>query len=75
MSSIIKQKIGDKIYLYESISFRNEDSNPRNKRVIIGKIDCTTGNPIYKPEYIARMAVAGTPVEAPDTNLQFSVEG
>jgi transposase len=74
MSSIIKQKVGDKIYLYESVSYRNENGKPRNKRVPIGKIDVSTGNPIYKPEFLARMAEAGTPVEIADTNLQFSVE-
>lgn len=74
MSSIIKQKVGDKIYLYESISFRNEYGKPRNKRVPIGKIDDTTGNPVYKPEYLARMADAGTPIDIPATNLRFSVD-
>ena len=74
MSSIIRQKVGDKTYLYESIAYRNEDGKPRNKRKPIGKIDPTTGNPIYKPEYLARMAEAGTPIKMPDANLQFSVE-
>lgn len=73
MSSIIKQKVGDKIYLYESVSYRNENGRPRNKRVTIGKIDTATGNPIYKPEYLVRMAEAGTPIEILATNLQFSV--
>lgn len=74
MSSIIKQKVGDKVYLYESVSYRNENGKPRNKRIIIGKIDTSTGNPIYKPEYLARMAEAGTPIEILATNTQFSVE-
>ncbi|WP_088185746.1 hypothetical protein [Desulfosporosinus sp. FKA] len=56
LSSIIRQKVGNKIYLYESVSFRNADGKPRNKRVPIGKIDPLTGNPIYKPEHLADMA-------------------
>ena len=74
MTSIIRQKVGDKIYLYESVSFRNVDGKPRNKRVPIGKIDPATGNPVYKPEYLARMAKEGTPVEIPATNMTFSFE-
>ena len=74
MSSIIRQKVGDKIYLYESISYRNENGKPRNERIIIGKINPTTGNPIYKTEYIERMAESGTPLEILATSLQFSTE-
>lgn len=74
MTSIIRQKVGDKIYLYESVSFRNADGKPRNKRVPIGKIDPKTGNPVYKPEYLARMAEEGTPIEIPATSMIFSVE-
>ena len=39
MSSIVRQRVGDKIYIYESVSYRNEDGKPRNKRVSIGKVD------------------------------------
>lgn len=74
MSSIVKQKVGDKIYLYESISYRNENGKPRNTRVPIGKIDSLSGSTIYKPEYLARMADAGKPVEIPATKTLFSVE-
>ena len=73
MSSIVRQKVGDKIYLYESVSYRNDDGEPRNKRVPIGKIDSETGGPIYKPEYLARMVAAGTPIEIPATDLKFSI--
>ena len=74
MSSIIRQKVGDKIYLYESISYRNQQGQPRNRRVPIGKIDTATGNPIYKPEYLARMATADKLIEIPASNLEFSAE-
>jgi len=56
MSSIIRQRVGKYIYLYESTSYRNEEGKPRNKRTIIGKIDPQTGLPVYKPEYLERMA-------------------
>ncbi|MEW6616798.1 MAG: IS1634 family transposase [Thermodesulfobacteriota bacterium] len=74
MTSIIRQRVGDKIYLYESVSFRNADGKPRNKRVPIGKIDPKTGNPLYKPEYLERMAEKGTPIEIPATSLTFCIE-
>lgn len=72
MSSIVKQKVGDHIYLYESISFRNADGKPRNKRVPIGKIDPQTGLPVYKPDYLERMALDGTPIAISPTDAQFS---
>ena len=74
MSSIIRQKVGKYIYLYESVSYRNEEGKPRNKRITIGKIDPQTGLPIYKAEYLERMANAGTPIEIPQNQLSFSVD-
>lgn len=73
MSSIIQQKVGDKIYLYESVSYRNEEGKPRNTRVPIGKVDPLTGHPIYKPEYLARMADMGTPIDTSATDTMFSI--
>lgn len=72
MSSIVKQKVGEHIYLYESISFRNAEGKPRNKRIAIGKIDPKTGQPIYKPDYLARMELNDTPVELPPAENYFS---
>jgi transposase len=74
MSSIVRQKVGDKIYLYESVSYRDEHGKPRNKRVPIGKLDPKTGSPIYKPEYLERMAQSGTVIDIPATDIRFSVE-
>ena len=54
MSSIINQKVGKHTYLYESVSYRNEKKEPRNKRKIIGKIDPATGKPIFKTEFLER---------------------
>lgn len=74
MSSIIRQKVGDKIYLYESISYRNTEGKPRNKRVPIGKIDASTDQPIYKPDYLARMAASGAFVEMAATSQTFTTD-
>jgi transposase len=63
MSSIVRQKVGNNIYLYESVSYRNEEGKPRNKRKPIGKIDPLTGEAIYKPEYLKRMGLE-TPLES-----------
>ena len=74
MSSIVKQKVGDKVYLYESVSYRNEQGEPRNKRTPVGKIDPITGQPKYKPEYLERMAAEGHPVETVQSSALFTVE-
>ena len=74
MSSIVRQKVGGNTYLYESVSYRDEQGKPQNHRVSIGKIDKKTGLPVYKSEYIDRMAAAGTPVESADITPVFSVE-
>lgn len=73
MASIVRQKVGDKIYLYESTSFRNAEGKPRNKRVPIGKVDPATGHPVYKPEFLARMAASGAILEVAATQ-SFTVE-
>jgi transposase len=73
MSSIVRQKVGKHVYLYESISYRDAKGKPRNKRYPVGKIDPVTGNPIYKPEYLERMAGTGRPVSLPEQS-SFSVE-
>ena len=74
MSSIVKQKVGDKIYLYESTSYRNEGGQPRNKRKIVGKIDPVTGQSVYKPEYLERMATEGHPVLNAQIESSFTIK-
>ena len=63
MAAIVKQHIKGQVYLYESVSYRNENGQPRAHRKLIGKIDPDTGNPVYTDEYIQRMKANGTPVE------------
>jgi hypothetical protein len=72
MSSIIRQKVGDKIYLYESVSYRNGEGKPRNRRVPIGKIDPLTGQPSYKADYLARMMASGAFVEVAASTQTFT---
>lgn len=63
MTCISRQTVGKYTYLYESVSFRDQNGRPRNKKVSIGKIDPVTGKPVFKKEYLERMAAAGTPIE------------
>jgi hypothetical protein len=67
MAYILRQKVGNHVYLYEAVSYRNENGKPRSKRVPIGKLDAA-GQPVYKSEYIVRMARAGTPLSVPKNN-------
>ena len=73
MASEIQCKVGGHIYLYESVSYRNDEGQPRNKRTPIGKIDAQTGEKIYKPDYIARMKAQGKEIGNPDSHPQYSV--
>ena len=74
MASIIRQKVGNRTYLYESVSYRNADGKPRNRRVPIGKIDPASGQPVYKPDYLARMAASGAFAEAAASATTFTSE-
>ena len=64
MSSIVPVTVGKHTYLYESFSYRDAKGKPRNKRRTVGKLDPSTGRPIYKPEYVERMEKEGTPIDA-----------
>lgn len=72
MSSIVRQKVGRHTYLYESVSYRNKNGEPRNKRMPIGKIDPATGQPAYKPEYLERMADEGRAIKPASQDGPFS---
>ena len=74
MTSIVKVKVGKHTYLYESTSYRDSNGKPRNKRKPVGKLDPASGQPIYKPEYIERMAAKGNPVETVQTTASFTAE-
>jgi hypothetical protein len=64
MAYILRQKVGNHVYFYQAVSYRNKDGKPRSRRVPIGKLDAA-GQPVYKSEYIQRMAQAGTPLSLP----------
>ncbi len=74
MSSIVQQKVGSQTYLYESVSFRNSEGKPRNRRVLVGKVDKKSGLPVYKQEYIQRMRAQGVAIESAECEPVFSVE-
>ena len=72
MSVVIKETIKGHVYLYESKSYRDENGQPRSKRVMIGKIDPETGTPIYKREYLERMDTVGKPVDGGEYEKRYS---
>ena len=59
MSSIVRYKRGKHVYLYDSVSYRDMNGEPQNKRTLVGKIDNESGQPVYKPEYIKRLLQQG----------------
>ena len=64
MASITRQNIGKYTYLYESVSYWDPvKKRPDNDKVRIGKIDLLTGEPVYKQEYLDRLAAAGVPTD------------
>jgi hypothetical protein len=73
VSYITTVKVGKHTYLYEATAYRDENGKPRNKKHPIGKIDPLTGERIYKPEYLARMARAGTPVATSEATEERSM--
>ena len=74
MASIVPVTVGKHTYLYESISYRNENGEPRNSRKCIGKLDPVTGRHVYKPAYLERMVAEGQPVEIICRTESFTVE-
>ena len=64
MSSITRQRIGKYTYLSESESFWDAaNQRPDNNKTRIGKIDLLTGEPVYKQEYLDRLAASGQSIE------------
>jgi hypothetical protein len=74
MVSEVQCKVGNHTYIYQSTSYRNQKGQPRNKRTTIGKINPTTGQKIYKPQYINKMKNAGTPLPTSETQPQYSIK-
>jgi len=59
MACITKQRVGKYVYLYESISYINAEKKVRNRKTRIGKIDVSTGNPVFDEEYVNRLKTEG----------------
>ena len=74
MSFIYEHNVGKYRYVYEAISYRNEKGDSRNKAVMIGKVDPSTGQRVYKDSYIDRMKDAGITIENPSGSKRFSVD-
>lgn len=72
MSSIVRNKVGNHVYLYESVSYRDKNGKPQTRKTSIGKIDPLTGEPIYKPEYLDR--VRGTEKQPDMSNIKMYSE-
>jgi transposase len=64
MAYLSRMKVGGHVYIYEVSGFRDENGRPRNTKHPVGKLDPDTGETVYKPEYILKMAQAGTPLPA-----------
>jgi transposase len=75
MASVVHCKNPNGVtYLYESTGYRDKENGGKvkNKRTSIGLID-KNGKTVYKPEYIERMRLEGTPVAVPENQLVFSI--
>jgi len=71
MASIVRNRVGKYIYLYESVSYRDKNGKPQNHKVSIGKIDPTTGEPVYKPEYLERVKKEGREPGVPSPTSRY----
>jgi hypothetical protein len=65
-------KVGNHIYIYEVSGYRDANGNPRNKKHPVGKVDPQTGQEIFKPDFIPRLAQYGKPLPA-QHNGTFSI--
>jgi transposase len=72
MAYIMEMKVGKYVYLYEAKSYRNNEGKPRSTKILIGKVDSLTGERVYKPEYLAKKAAAGTPIEVQPRKIPLS---
>lgn len=68
------QKVGRYQYIYLAEGFRDERGQVRQKRRSIGKVDPTTGEKVYKPEYLEELRKLGKPMPIPSPRTVFSME-
>jgi transposase len=60
----MKMHRGDRDYLYEATSYRDENGKPRSSKTYIGRVDPDTGEHLYTKKYISRLQENGLPVPA-----------
>jgi transposase len=57
-------KVGNHLYIYEVSGYRDSNGKPRNKKHPVGKVDPQTGEEIFKPEFVPKLARYGRPLPA-----------
>jgi transposase len=69
-------KVGNHIYIYEVFGYRDSDGKPRNKKHPVGKVDPQTGQEIFKPDFIPKLAQYGKSVPAQNKEKKggFSIQ-
>ena len=73
MSFISEVKVKGHIYLYECVSYRNENKQPRLDRKNIGYVD-EQGNRVYTEEYILEQKSKGIILKNPTYLVKFSFD-
>ena len=68
MSHIIKKKVKNTIYIYEEISYRDENGKVKHKQNILDKLDAN-GDLIPSKKAAARAATQAQDIQSPQTTL------
>jgi hypothetical protein len=55
-------KVGNHVYIYEVTGYRDSKGKPRNIKHPVGKLDPETGQEIFKPDFIPKLAGYGKSV-------------
>jgi transposase len=55
VTSIVKNRSGKYVYLYESTSYRDQNGKPKSTRKCVGRIDPKTGQEHYHADYLERV--------------------
>jgi hypothetical protein len=64
----------DNMHLHICVN-RDENGKPQTRKVSIGKIDAKTGNPVYKPEYLARVSGTNKQPDLSNEKLYSEIRG
>jgi len=55
MTSLVRNNVKGRVYIYESESYRDEKNYPRCNRALVGKINVLSGISEFKDEYIRKL--------------------